>query len=117
MANPLGAGRDTGGRDRGKRLRDAPPPGRGPGRTDDRQASPPGSDARGRRGRTSPPRPRPLLAHWLRPDRLVLEPGVLEKLVSVSRLVDVADPEVQHAPRLLGIEVAANVVAEQVVGE
>src|SRR5579859_1437050 len=52
-----------------------------------------------------------------RPDRLVVEPGVLQELTPMRRVVNVADPKVQRTPRLLGFVVAADVVAEQIVGE
>src|SRR5262249_27955399 len=51
------------------------------------------------------------------PDRLVVQPGVLEELIPVGCVVDAADPEGQCASRLPGLGVAADVVAEEVVGE
>jgi shikimate dehydrogenase len=70
-AGPGGGGRRVGGRER---LRHAAAPGGGPGRADDRQAGPPGGDAPGWRGRTSPPRCQvtqipPAWARLVRPGR------------------------------------------------
>ena len=63
-------------------------------------------------GRMRSGRPR-----WPGPDRPVVEPRVLEELISVRCMVLGADAEVKCAPCLLGFVVAADVVTEEVVGE
>jgi hypothetical protein len=49
--------------------------------------------------------------------RLGAAPGFLEELGATGCMVHSADAEVQRAPGLLGLVVAADVVTEEVVGE